>query len=32
VIIATIGIGLAALIRWITVRGAPWLAERRAAA
>jgi NitT/TauT family transport system permease protein len=32
VIIATIGIGLAALIRWITVLGAPWLAERRAAA
>jgi NitT/TauT family transport system permease protein len=32
VIIATIGIGLAALIRWVTVRGAPWLAERPAAA
>jgi NitT/TauT family transport system permease protein len=32
VIIATIGIGLAALIRWVTVRGAPWLAERPATA
>jgi len=32
VVIATIGIGLAVLIRWITVRGAPWLAERRATA
>ena len=31
-VIAALGIGLAALIRWITVRGAPWLAERPAAA
>jgi NitT/TauT family transport system permease protein len=30
-LIATIGIGLATIIRWITVRGAPWLAERPAA-
>lgn len=30
-VIATIGIVLAALIRWVTVRGAPWLAERPAA-
>jgi NitT/TauT family transport system permease protein len=29
-VIATIGIGLATIIRWITVRGAPWLAERPA--
>jgi ABC-type nitrate/sulfonate/bicarbonate transport system permease component len=32
VVIATIGIGLAAFIRWITVRTAPWMAERQAAA
>ena len=31
VIIATIGIGLATIIRWLTSRGAPWLAERTAA-
>jgi NitT/TauT family transport system permease protein len=31
-VIAVIGIGLATLIRWVTVRGAPWLAERPAAA
>ena len=31
-VIAAIGIGLATLIRWVTVRGAPWLAERPAAA
>jgi len=31
-VIATLGIGLASLIRWITVRGAPWLAERPATA
>ncbi len=31
-VIAAVGIGLATLIRWITVRGAPWLAERPAAA
>jgi NitT/TauT family transport system permease protein len=31
-IIAALGIGLASLIRWITVRGAPWLAERPSAA
>jgi ABC-type nitrate/sulfonate/bicarbonate transport system permease component len=30
VIIATIGIGLATIIRWLTSRGAPWLAERTA--
>lgn len=29
-VIAALGIGLASLIRWITVRGAPWLAERPA--
>jgi len=28
VTIATIGIGLAGCIRWVTVRAAPWLAER----
>lgn len=27
-VIATIGIGLATIIRWITLRGAPWMAER----
>jgi ABC-type nitrate/sulfonate/bicarbonate transport system permease component len=27
-VIAVIGIGQASLIRWVTVRGAPWLAER----
>ena len=31
-VIAALGIGLASLIRWITVRGAPWLAERPAIA
>lgn len=31
-VIATIGVGLATLIRWVTVRGAPWMAERPAAA
>ena len=31
-VIAALGIGLASLIRWITVRGAPWLAERPTAA
>ena len=31
-VIAALGIGLASFIRWITVRGAPWLAERPAAA
>ena len=31
-VIAIIGIGLASFIRWITVRGAPWLAERPASA
>jgi NitT/TauT family transport system permease protein len=31
-VIAALGIGLATLIRWITVRGAPWLAERPATA
>lgn len=30
-VIAALGIGLASLIRWVTVRGAPWLAERPAA-
>ncbi len=30
VVIATIGIGLAVCIRWVTVRAAPWLAERPA--
>lgn len=29
-VIAALGIGLASLIRWVTVRGAPWLAERPA--
>ena len=28
VVIAVIGIGLAALIRWVTARSAPWLVER----
>jgi NitT/TauT family transport system permease protein len=31
-VIAALGIGLASFIRWVTVRGAPWLAERPAAA
>lgn len=31
VVIAAIGIGLAALIRWITYRSAPWMVERPAA-
>jgi NitT/TauT family transport system permease protein len=31
-VIAALGIGQATLIRWITVRGAPWLAERPASA
>lgn len=31
-VIAAIGIGLATIIRWVTVRGAPWLAERPATA
>lgn len=31
VVIATIGIGLATVIRWVTERAAPWLAERPAA-
>ena len=30
-VIAALGIGQAALIRWITARGAPWLAERPSA-
>ena len=28
VVIATVGIGLAALIRWVTARTAPWLSEQ----
>lgn len=31
-IVAMVGIGLAAFIRWVTTRAAPWLAERPAAA
>jgi NitT/TauT family transport system permease protein len=31
-VIAVIGIGLATFIRWVTVKGAPWLAEKPAAA
>jgi NitT/TauT family transport system permease protein len=31
-VIAALGIGLASLIRWVTARGAPWLAERPSAA
>ena len=30
IVVATIGIALATLIRWVTVRGAPWMAERPA--
>jgi NitT/TauT family transport system permease protein len=32
VVIATIGIGLATLIRWVTQRSAPWMSDRSTAA